>query len=175
MKWFIASLILLLSGCSGLPTVMRDTSYSNTRLSAVKMDISAYQNMSFRWGGTVINVINKKDSSQIQVLYYPISRYGRPLTDRKTEGRFVITSPQFLDPAIFKEGTAITVTGVLSGEIKQQVGEKTLTLPLLTIDNIHIWTDYSQTDDGFYPRHYYYPYYRYDPFYNHFHYNRYYW
>ncbi len=175
MRCFFVFFILLLSGCSGLPTVMRDSSYSNIHLSTVKADISAYKNTPVRWGGKVIDVINKKDSSQVQVLYYPISRYGRPLTDRKTEGRFVMTSPQFLDPVIFKEGTEITVTGVLSGEIKRQIGEKDLTLPLLTIDNVHVWPDYQQYDDGYYPRHYYYPYYRYDPFYDHFYYNRYYW
>jgi len=172
MKWFFIALILLLNGCSGLPKAMRDTSYSNIHLSVVKTDIASYINTPFRWGGTIINVLNEKDSSQIQLLYYPIGRYGRPLTDRKTAGRFAITSPLFLDPAIYKEGTEITVTGILSGEIKQKIGKKTLTLPLLKLEQVHIWPDYQEIDNRYYRyppfRPYYYPYYRYSPYYDYF-------
>lgn len=120
MKWFLIALFFLLSGCSGLPKPMQSNSYSNLSLSTVQANIPSYLNSSFRWGGTIINVTNKKDSSQIQILFYPISRYGQPLTNKKTEGRFAVTSPQFLDPAIYKEGTEVTVTGSLTGEIKQK-------------------------------------------------------
>jgi len=147
---------------------MRGNTYSNLHLSTVQSNIANYQNQAFRWGGTVINVVNEKDSSQIQLLFYPINRYGRPQTDRKTEGRFAITSPLFLDPAIYKEGTEITVTGILSGEIKQQIGKKTLTLPLLTLENIHIWPELQQIDNRvyLYPHPpYYFPYYRYNNYY----------
>ena len=175
MKWLLASLILLLTGCSGLPSTMRDSSYLNINLATVKANIATYQNKPLRWGGTIINVVNEKDSSQIQVLYYPLSRYGSPRTDRTTEGRFAITSSKFLDPAIFKEGLEITVTGVLSGEIKQQIGKKLLTLPLLTVEKIHIWSDYNRVDDRYYPQHYYYPSYHFNPFYRHdYFYNRHY-
>ncbi len=151
MKWFLMTLLLFLIGCSGLPTKMRGNNYSRLNLSTVKTNILAYQHQAFRWGGTVIKVLNKKNSSQIQLLYYPVSRYGRPLIEQKTEGRFAITSPLFLDPAIYKEGTEITVTGILSGEIKQKIGKKILTLPLLTVNNIHIWPDRQRIDEQAYP------------------------
>ena len=151
---------------------MRDNSYATTHLSLVKTNITAYKDMPLRWGGTIINVVNEKDSSQIQALFYPINSYGRPRVDRKTEGRFAMTSLEFLDPAIFKEGTEFTVTGILSGEVQQQIGKKTLNLPLLTIEQIHLWPAQQQQDDRFYPYrpypHYYYPYHRYYPYYDYY-------
>lgn len=168
MKWFLVLLTLLLSACSGLPPVMRDKSYANIHLSVVNTDISRYQNTRVRWGGTIISVVNEKNSSQIQALFYPVGSYGRPLVDRKTEGRYAMSTPLFLDPAIYKEGTEITVTGVISGQIQQQVGKKTLALPLLTIDNIHIWPLRQQQEGGFYPYpRYYYPYY-YNPYFGYY-------
>ena len=166
MKWFLISLLLFLNACSGLPKTMRGNSYSSLNLSTVKTNLASYQNTSFRWGGAIINVTNEKDSSQIQALFYPLSRYGRPLTDRKTEGRFAISSPLFLDPAVYKEGTEITVTGILSGEIEQQIGKRSLSLPLLRMENLHIWSAQQQTANRIYPyppfSPYYFPYHRYN-------------
>ncbi len=169
MKWFLTFFIILLTGCSGLPSTMRGKAFSNISLATVNANPAVYQNKSFRWGGTIINVANEKDSSQVQILYYPLSRYGSPLTDRTTQGRFAITSAKFLDPAIFKEGVEVTVTGILSGEIKQQIGKKALTLPLLEVEKIHIWSDYNRRDDRYYPQQYYYPSYHFNPFYRHDH------
>ena len=167
MKWFLFSFLLILNGCSGLPKAMQGKAYSRLNLTTIKQDISAYKNTSFRWGGTIINVVNEKDSSQINLLYYPLSRYGRPLIERKTEGRFAITSPLFLDPAVYKEGMEVTVTGKLTGHVKQQIGKKALLLPLLSADNIHIWPVLDQQNDQIYP-YLYSPFYPYShPFYRH--------
>jgi len=175
MKWHLIFLLFFLAGCSGLPKPMRGNAYSNQPLSSVQTNIAHHQNKAFRWGGTVINVVNEKDSSQVQFLFYPINRYGRPLTDRKTEGRFAITSPLFLDPAIYKEGSEVTVTGILSGVIKQRIGKKVLTLPLLTLKDIHLWPEYQQIDNRVYlypyPPHspYYFPYHRHNGYFKYHH------
>lgn len=133
---------------------MRSVPYTKVDFNEVKTNISSYQNMPFRWGGRIINVTNEESSSKAQLLYYPLNRYGRLKTNKEAEGRFAITRSHFLDPAIYKEGTEVTVTGILSGDIKQLIGKKTLTLPLLKVDHIHIWPKYQQVDD----RLYYYPY-----------------
>lgn len=161
--------MLLLNSCSGLPTKMRGDSYSNIPLNVVKTNLAVYKNKSFRWGGTIVSVVNEKDSSLIQVLFYPIGSYDRPLVNKETEGRFAIVSHLFLDPAIYKEGMEVTVVGVLTGEIEQQIGNKILSLPLLAIEHIHIWPDYERVDNRgyfhppFYP--YQYPYFRHGSYY----------
>lgn len=179
MKWLLSSFIFL-TGCSGLPAPMRDAPYHEVQLSEVSSNISAHKGQPLRWGGSIINVTNTENKSQAQILFYPLNFYGRPQTERETEGRFVISSTQFLDPAIYKEGSEITVTGILSKEIKQKIGEKYLTLPLLTIEHIHLWPKLQNIDDRYgrsylyyhnYPTYYYngsfpYRYYRRGFYYN---------
>lgn len=158
MKWFLpVFLLLLLNGCSGLPKAMQDEPYTNVGLNSIQADFTTHKGKPLRWGGTIINVTNKENSSQAQLLYYPLNRFGRPRIG-ETEGRFMISRDQFLDPAVYKEGAEITVAGTLAGEIKQQVGKKTLTLPLLSIKYIHLWPERLRYyDEGYYP--YYHPYY----------------
>ena len=155
---------------------MRETPYTNVNLQTVAMNISAYDQVHVRWGGTLVNVTNTESSSQAQLLYYPLSRYGRPRIDIKTEGRFAITQNQVLDPAIFKEGVELTVTGTLSGTITQKIGEKTLVLPQLNVEHIHIWPKRLQNNRYYqqYPYYYYQPYYSYPYFRSNFYYNHYY-
>lgn len=150
IRWFLAFLIITLSACSSLPSPMRNIPYTNIGFNEVKTNIASFHNMPFRWGGRIINVTNEESFSQAQLLFFPLNRYDRPNTNRETQGRFAITRAQFLDPAIYKEGTEVTVTGILSGEIKQLIGKKMLTLPLLKIDHIHTWPDRSSYDDRFY-------------------------
>ncbi len=162
MKWIIALLFLLLSSCSNLPTSTQNTHYLKISLNEVRTNISAYYELPFRWGGKIINVSNKETSSQIQILFYPLNNYDRPQINTPTQGRFAITSPNFLDPAIYKEGTELTVTGILKGEITQIIGEKTLILPLLSVEAIYIWPQQRQQYNDryrpyFYPHHPYYP------------------
>ncbi len=139
---------------------MQDEPYTDVGLNVVKADFSAYKDMPLRWGGKIIKVTNKEDLSQAQILFYRLNSFGRPRVNIETEGRFMISGNKFLDPAVYKEGTEVTVSGVLARKIKQQVGEKTLTLPVLSIKHIHLWSEHRQYDDGYYLHSpYYYPYY----------------
>ena len=173
-KRLLSLFFVLLGACSALPPVMRDTPYTEAGLAAVNSNIAAYQEMPFRWGGTIIDVTTTEHSSQAQLLFYPLNAFGRPNVDREAKGRFSISSSQFLDPAIFTKDTEITVTGTLTGEIKQIVGEKTLTIPLLSVEHIHLWPKRQSYDHRYYnnypffshnPRYFYHPHFRYDFYY----------
>ena len=151
MRWLLFSIALIfLNGCSGLPKAMKNEPYKDVGLNTVKADFASYMEMPLRWGGKIINVTNKENLSQVQLLFYPLNRLGRPSITVKTEGRFMISANEFLDPAVYKEGVEVTVLGVLTGKIKQQVGEKILTLPVLSIKHIHLWPDRRQYDDNGY-------------------------
>jgi outer membrane lipoprotein len=65
------------------------------------------------------------------------------MTDQPHQGRFVISSPEFLDPAVYEKDTQITVAGMLAGEIDRTVDKKVLHLPLLSLTTLHLWPDYT--------------------------------
>jgi outer membrane lipoprotein len=160
LRRFSLVLIFFLAACSGLPKRMQSEPYTKVGLRAVQADLEAFKKIAIRWGGTIISVSNKEGSSQAQLLFYPLNSFGRPSVNRVTEGRFMITGDEFLDPAIYKKGAEVTVAGTLVGKIKQKVGEKNLVLPLIAVKQIHLWPELQRYDDRYSPYfpHYYNPY-----------------
>ena len=116
-----------------------------------------------RWGGRIIDVENKTDKTNIQILIYPLNFFGRPQLNQTPLGRFVTVSKQFLDPAVYTKDTAITVSGSLQGTVEKMIGEKKITMPLVATDVYHVWRQYHYRPYNYFPhygyRHRFYPYY----------------
>ncbi len=159
MRWVIILAILLLGACSNLPTAIKDAPSTEVQLQDVQNNIEAYKGSSVRWGGTIVQVENDEDASWIHVLYYPLKGYGRPRLNRSSQGRFLMHSEKFLDPAVYAKGTQITVAGVLTGDTERMIGKKTLKLPVINVSHDYIWPTYSRS--GYYGSLGFYPYYRY--------------
>jgi len=175
MKRHLLSIcILLLSACSNLPPAIEDPPLYDLSYSEATRNIAQYKEAPVRWGGVVIDVENEQNFSLVQVLYYPLNYYGRPQLGKSNEGRFLIKSPEFLDPAVYAKDTEITVAGTLKGDIERKVGNKTLRLPLISSTVLHLWPAYTYGNNyyggygyggfgygyPFYGYYGYYPYYR---------------
>jgi outer membrane lipoprotein len=170
MKRHLLSIcILLLSACSNLPPLIEDPPLFDISYSQATPNIAHYKDAPVRWGGVIIGVENEQNFSLVQVLYYPLNSYGRPRLDEPNEGRFLIKSPEFLDPAVYTKDTEITVAGTLKGDIERTVGNKTLRLPLISSTVIHLWPAYVPGGyygyGGFGYGYPYYGYYGYYPYY----------
>ena len=171
-RHFLSICILLLSACSNLPPAIEDPPLYDLSYSEATRNIAQYKEAPVRWGGVIIDVENEQNFSIVQVLYYPLNSYGRPRLDKPNEGRFLIKSPQFLDPAVYTKDTEITVAGTLKGDIERKVGNKTLRLPLISSTVIYLWPDYGPGNyygyggyGGFGYGYPYYGYYGYYPYY----------
>ncbi|KAF3984104.1 MAG: Slp family lipoprotein [Methylococcales symbiont of Hymedesmia sp. n. MRB-2018] len=158
MKSLIIVSLLFLQACSNLPANIKNAPQVDTQLHHVLANSHNFKNTPVRWGGKIIDVENKVEGTQIQILYYPLNHYGRPLLDKPSLGRFISISKQFLDPAIYPKDTEITIAGSINGMVEKVIGEQTIKVPVVTIDGHHIWPKYQQI---------YRPYYDY---YNHNHY-----
>ncbi|MDP2901775.1 MAG: Slp family lipoprotein [Methylovulum sp.] len=142
MKWYLPLYCLALNACSNLPPAIQDAPLYDISYSQAVQNIANYRESPVRWGGMIVDVENEQDYTLVQVLYYPLNSYGRPLTDQANEGRFVIKSPEFLDPAVYAKNTAITVAGTLKGDIERTVGKKIMRLPLISTTVIYQWPKY---------------------------------
>jgi outer membrane lipoprotein len=168
MKRHLLSIcILSLSACSNLPPAIENPPLYDISYSEATRDIGHYKDAPVRWGGVVIDVENEQNYSLIQVLNYPLNYYGRPQLDKPNKGRFLIKSPEFQDPAVYKKDKEITVAGILKGDIARTVGNKTLRLPLILSTVLHLWPDYVPGNyyGGFGYGYPYYGYYGYYPYY----------
>jgi len=176
MKCNLIWLCLFLSACSSLPPVIEDAPEIDISYKQAQQNIASYKNAKVRWGGVIVDVENEQQFSLVQVLLYPLNGYGRPKLDKPNEGRFLIKRSDFLDPAVYKKDTELTVAGTLIEDAERKIGNKTLRLPVIAADVIHLWQKFEPRNDytdpgygfggfgyGYYP--YYggfgfYPYYR---------------
>lgn len=163
--YLLLATFLFLTACSNLSPMIRNAPKMDLQLEQVQQKPSYYQGSPVRWGGKIIEVNNEDNFSRIQILSYPLNSYGRPQTARKNEGRFVIQSKEFLDPAVYKKEAEITIAGFLKGQIEHTIDKKTLKLPLVMVEEMHLWADYRYQNDFYYSP--YSPYYRYRYGYGH--------
>lgn len=145
----------LLSACAGLPPAVEHAPAVQIGYEQANSDITQYQGTPVRWGGVIIDVENEENASLVQVVFYPLDFSGRPQLHKTGEGRFVVKSAEFLDPAVYAKDKEITVAGVISGKIELTVGKRTIHVPLISATAIHLWPpqSYDARYYGPYPYH----------------------
>ena len=124
MRLHLLPLCVFVSACAGLPSAVRDVPVTKLSYVQASGDPNSYKDTSVRWGGVVIDVENEQNYTLVQVLSYPLGYGGRPQLTKPSEGRFVIKSAEFLDPAVYAKDREITVAGVLQGDIERTIGKK---------------------------------------------------
>ncbi len=133
----IVSLFLLntLNGCSSnsarsnLPTVS---------INQAKADSAKYRGTKVYWGGTIINVKNFQNYSQIEVLKRPFSG-SEPNDQKKAQGRFIARVSGFIDPIEYKTPSRVAITGILQGIQKSKVGSYPYTYPVIKAEKFQFW------------------------------------
>jgi outer membrane lipoprotein len=135
----------LLGACAGLPQKVKDVPVTDTSYSEAVQDLDHYGETPVRWGGVIVEVENEEDFTLLHILNYPLNYTGRPQVDKNSAGRFVVKSPQFLDPAVYAKDKEITVAGVIEGEIERTIGKKTVRLPLISSTAMYLWPAYRST------------------------------
>jgi len=95
------------------------------------------------WGGTILDTRNLKQTTQIEVLAYPLDSSHQPLQESKPLGRFIIQHRGYLEPTVFAVGRLLTVLGGISNIQSGTVGESKYTYPVISATQLHLW---SQSD-----------------------------
>ncbi len=91
-------------------------------------------------GGTIIETINHKEGTRLEILQKPLDRYDRPLEGDESHGRFFIEQPgAFLDPAVYEKGRELTVIGKITKERVQNIGELEYRYPYIVVAHLHLW------------------------------------
>jgi outer membrane lipoprotein len=148
-QYLFLPLCVFLSACAGLPSAVKNVPVTNLSYSQVSNDLNRYKGTSVRWGGVIIDVENEENQTLVQVLSYPLDYSGRPQSTKQSDGRFVVKSAEFLDPAVYKKDREITVAGELEGDIERKIGKKTVRLPLLSSTALYMWPVYQPNPYGY--------------------------
>ncbi len=133
----IIAAMLVLTACATGPQF--DTDGVNRDLQPRQAAADQVRDEQVIWGGTILSVKPQQDTTQIEVLAYPLDRGDQPRIDRSSQGRFLIIADGYLEPADYGEGRQITVRGPLEEARTATIGEAEYTYAVVRADDLHLW------------------------------------
>lgn len=144
LLWLMA---VLLAGCASAPTFNTEGVDQSLTPKRAAQDSEAFQGKTVLWGGVIIAATNLKESTQVEILAYPLDSSQRPRSQEQALGRFLAVKPGYLETADYAQGRHITVIGTLGATQSGQVGESTYVYPVVNTSQMHLWpTDGEYTE-----------------------------
>ncbi len=138
--------LLLLAACS--TTAPLDThgvdQRTTTRQAVATPD--ALRGRKILWAGVIVQGGNQQDSTQLEVLAYPLRYNNRPDTNAAPLGRFLLVQHGYLETVDYAPGRALTVVGTLDGVRHGKVGEADYDYPVVIAQQLRLWPVMSRTD-----------------------------
>lgn len=132
-------LALLLSACASTPPInLKGADTSVTPGDAVAKPETT-RGRRVAWGGTIVATHNLKETTEIEVLGYPLETSGRPDTGANPQHRFLLVRDGYLEPADYRSGRLVSAVGTLDGLRHGRVGEADYIYPILQADDVYLW------------------------------------
>lgn len=107
--------------------------------SDVQQSADRYKGSEVVWGGRIIAVANREQTTEIEVIGYPLDRDQQPMPDAPTVGRFIVVVPGFVEALDYPAGRHLSVYGVVSGTRVDHVDEHEYLYPLLRAREVNVW------------------------------------
>jgi outer membrane lipoprotein len=141
-KWllFLATFLVFPSSCAHVieKNILHQV---NTEITFAELRKAphAYQGELVLLGGVIVNTVNKKEGTLLEVYQTELTRRGKPKKLDVSRGRFVALYQGFLDNAIFHRGRKVTIAGIVQGEEIMRIGDIDYHYPYLIIKEIYLW------------------------------------
>jgi outer membrane lipoprotein len=132
----IALLAASLASCATIPTPLQGQFSPTVPRDAVNTGGSGE---AVRWGGEIIKVEPKADTTCFEVLARELDASARPRSRDSNDGRFIACRNGFYDPQVFERGRDLTVIGHVTGTDHGKVGEFDYAYPHVAADAIYLW------------------------------------
>lgn len=91
------------------------------------------------WGGKILGVRNRAETTEVEIVAYPLDRAQRPDPGAQTLGRFVISLPGFVEPLDYPPGRYLTLHGRVTGTDVAQIDEHDVVRPIVGNATVHLW------------------------------------
>lgn len=154
MKFIFALLPFVLIACSHQAPNMHAFNPNTPQFEQVLGNFNAYEGQAVRWGGLVAEVRNYEHFSEVTMVQFPLTRFGKPISSQPSSGRFIVRSAAFLDPLIFEKGALVTYIGTIDSSIITTVDQKTITVPVIELTESHTWPEnYGERGRPYNPKH----------------------
>jgi outer membrane lipoprotein len=127
----------LIAGCAA--PVFKDAAPTATTPADIADAPERYHDAQVIWGGKILDVRNLADSTEVDVVAYPMDSAQRPDQNAPTQGRFVVALRGYVEPLDFPPGRFVTLRGRIEGTRVRSIEEHDLVLPLVVDTTVHLW------------------------------------
>ncbi|SDW25298.1 outer membrane lipoprotein [Thiocapsa roseopersicina] len=133
--------LLVLGGCatSRVPEAIRDPALPSPAVTEVQQRPETFIGQRVRWGGSILDVHNARETTRIEILAKPLNSSGEPDDTSRGLGRFIVELPGFKDPAEYPKQRRLTVVGPLARMETRDVGDYPYPYPVITADAWYLW------------------------------------
>lgn len=145
--------IMLMSACSShIPPEIRQSLEDAPSVEQVSQAADDHLSKKVRWGGSILSIENKQNTSWLTILANPLNSFGKPQTSDKSPGRFIAIVDEFLEPLLYKPDRKITIIGNLLRTETINIGKHPYQYPIIQIEQHYLWPiDPEQSEIDRYP------------------------
>ncbi len=131
---------VLLAGCvSAFPEeTLRSVNRALT-VEALRQSPAAHLHARVILGGEILVTRPRVGETEIELLARRLREDDTPERSDRSGGRFLVKTPQFLDPAVYAAGRRITVVGSVTGTEERTIGELPYGYPVIAAERIRLW------------------------------------
>lgn len=143
---------LLLGGCvTAFPEeTLRSVNRAIT-VSALRAAPGAHLNERVILGGEILATRPTVGQTEIEVLARRLRSDDGPERGDRSEGRFLVRTREFLDPAVYAPGRRVTVVGTVVGDEERPIGDLPYRYPVIQSEGLRLWPREIVTAPRLYP------------------------
>jgi outer membrane lipoprotein len=137
----LASFVIAGSGCASyvISKKYRQDAAKDISVPTVQKDPKDCMGKIVIWGGRILSLTNDSTGTTLVILESPLDDEEYPKATRFSRGRFIATTSEFLDPAIIRTNTKVTLAGEIAAVKTDTLGKGTYPYPLIKIEELRIW------------------------------------
>ena len=140
LPWHAPLAALALAACAPAPIYPVTTATVTVTPAQVAGSPERYAKGNVIWGGSVIELRNFPDHTEIEVLAYPLDSSQRPQPNAQGLGRFIAIYPGYIEAFNYPGGSLVTISGQLDGSRSSAVDQAAYVYPLVSVAQFHRWT-----------------------------------
>ena len=130
----------MISGCAtGISRQARSEVTYHDTFAQLQQNSENFIGETVFFGGKIIAVETLAKTTELMVLQLALDSQGYPQDNDRSDGRFLIVSETFLDPAIYKSGHLVTVVGTFISTETRRIGERPYRYPKIKVREIRQW------------------------------------
>ena len=126
-----------LAGCA--TPVFKDAPATAAIPADVASQLENYHDADVVWGGKILDVRNLADTTEVQIVAYPLDRAQRPDQTAPTEGRFFVSLPGYVESIDYPPGRFLTLRARFRGTRVGLVDERDYVFPIVGDATVHLW------------------------------------